>query len=166
MFVKDPFHSIQAAREQRFEPQLFPLKSAHSESAGNLRNEVEGQFLKERETDRERKKKRGRKKVERKKERKKEERKKERKKKERKERKKKKERKKERKKEQERRRKNAVSLIQGLLGRRQAERSYITLKGVYFTVITNRLYIILVITWLRDHKMKQDRQLLTVTYTV
>ncbi len=134
MFVKDPFHSIQAAREQRFEPQLFPLKSAHSESAGNLRNEVEGQFLRKRERHRWS----GKKKEERKKERKKKERKKE----------------------------NAVFNTKVYLGRRQAEGSYITLKGVYFTVITNGLYITLVITWLRDHKMKQDRQHLTVTYTV
>jgi len=101
MFVKDPFHSIQSARAQRFEPQLFPLKSAHSESAGNLRNEAKGLFLRKRE----------RRRWSRKKE-----------------------------------RKKRCILHKGLLVRRQAEGSCITLKGVYFAIMTNGLHIILVIS--------------------
>ncbi len=62
--------------------------------------------------------------------------------------------------------KKCCILYKGILGRRQAEGSCITLKGVYFAVMINGLHIILVITWLRDYKMKQDSQHRTVTYTV
>lgn len=58
--------------------------------------------------------------------------------------------------ERKERKKERCILHKGLLGRRQAEGSCITLKGVYFGVMTNGLHIIPVMTWLKDYRMTRE----------